>query len=159
MYCSGYSGTRGVTRRFCRYVNLPDTGAESARPASISFHDVEGMFDWYNRLERYTLLSVQASDSSRNLAPRTTTDRLWFFLPKCTCKQVDPCTTCDGLQEGWHEQGGLLNAVSPVRNSPRPLSTCWSPWSTSRRATTDYGMHPAASASLKHRNVEDLLSV
>jgi hypothetical protein len=36
----------------------------------------------------------------------------WFFLLESTWKWADPGTTCDGFQEGRHEEGVLLSTMS-----------------------------------------------
>jgi hypothetical protein len=97
-------------------MDLPGIGVDPMCHASpISFLDVEGMFDWCNRLKRSTFSNVRAIDNSSAHIPMTTMDVLWFFFPESTCKWADHGSARDDSQEGRHEEGAFLSTVSRRR--------------------------------------------
>jgi hypothetical protein len=113
-------------------VDLPGIRVDPMCPTSpVSFHNVEGMFDWCNRPKRSTFSNVQAIDSSRVHIPRTTMGGPWFFFSESTCKWPDQGSACDDSQ-GRHEEGELLSTMSQ-HGTRHPLPPHWSLWPPSQR--------------------------
>jgi hypothetical protein len=89
----------------------------------ISFHNVEGMFDWCNRPKWSTFSNIQAIDSSRVHIPRTTMGGPWFFFSENTCKWADHGSARDDSQVGRHEEGALLSTMSQCGTATSTTAT------------------------------------
>jgi hypothetical protein len=106
-----------------------------------------------------TSSNIWANDSNHIVIPLATTNRLWLFFPKSTCKWMDHCTTCVGLQEGRLGVEKLLRTASPTRNYGVHFHHAGACGLPPEGQSIDSGMYPTTSVSLKHWGVQDFLPV
>jgi hypothetical protein len=104
-------------------------------------------------------LNVWALNGSCVLIPQTTIGGPWLFLQKSTCKRVNHCTACVGLQVGRYGVEELLSIMSPAWNHCIHCRHAGARGLPAVGSTIDCGIYPAASTSLERRGAEDFQPV